>query len=295
MKFKYFIEILKFSTKPLTIIYPIPLLQLVVFSQSNHNINSLFLALLFSFIFYPAVNLWNHVNDIKEDILGGKYNVFAEGVGIRAFGAFLAGLLYLTSFLIIFYYGNKLSLILYIVCFLITWMYSDRIIVGRFLIRLKDHYITEFISFVISYISFTLLLWTFFEDINIKAVSLSLTVLFFALFGIFAKDIRDIGGDEKAGLKTLGVVFASNLLIKLAYISIFLYYLTIFIFIFLRFYSFLTVLSTIPFILTFIYAKSLKSKNWKLTIKTLPYFKRTLLMNFISIVLFIITGILSPT
>ena len=295
MKFKYFIEILKFSAKPLTIIYPLPILQFAVFSYSKHNLNSLFLALIFSFTFYPAVNIWNHVNDVKEDILGGKYNIFAEGVGLRIFGAILAILLYFVSFLIIVKHGNAISLILFIICFLTTWAYSDRIIFGRCLTRLKDHYVTELISFVVSYVSFTLLLWTFFEDLDARAIALSLTILFFVLFGIFIKDIKDISGDEKAGLKTLGVVFTPNILIKLAYISLFLYYLTILIFTLLGFYNILTILSTLPFVPTFIYAKSLKSKNWVITIETLPYFKRTLHMNMISIFLFVVTGLLSPT
>ncbi len=295
MKFKYFVEILKFSAKPLTIIYPIPLLQLAVFSHSKHDLKSLLLVLAFSFTFYPAVNIWNHVNDVEEDILGGKYNVFAESAFMRVFGAILAILLYSLSFLIVLKYGKPLSVILFIICFLVTWMYSDRIAFGRLLMRLKDHYVTELIAFIVSYVSFTLLLWTFFEDLKVKALSLSLTILFFVLFGIFIKDIRDVSGDEKAGLKTLGVVFEPNVLIKTAYISLFIYYLSILIFTLIGLYNPLTLLSLIPLIPTLTYAKSLKGKNWLITAETLPYFKRTLLMNLTSMILFIVTGLLSPT
>ncbi|ADB57869.1 UbiA family prenyltransferase [Archaeoglobus profundus] len=292
---KYFIELLKFSARPLTIIYPIPVLQFVVFSQSTHDLNLLLIAILFSFTFYPAVNLWNHVNDVKEDILGGKYNVFAEGLNVRILGVILAILLYLAALLIVLKYGNYVSLALFILCFLITWTYSDRLTLGRFLGRLKDNYVTELTSFVISYPSFTLLIWTFFEDLNVKAIALSLTVLFFVLFGVFIKDIRDVSGDEKAGLKTIGVVFSPSSLIKLAYTSIILYYSTIIVCVLIDVYDVTTIISALPIIPTLLFVKQLKEKVWKLSLETLPYFKRTLLMNFVSIALFIVSGLLSQS
>ena len=295
MNFKYFVEILKFSAKPLTIIYPIPILQLLVFSLSNRNLNSLILEMAFSFTFYPAVNLWNHVNDIEEDVMGGKYNVFAESPALRFVGVVMALLLYSTSFLMVLKLGKVVSLILFVLCLTLTWFYSDRIIFGRFLrFRLKDHYLTELATFVVSYPAFTLLLWTFFEDLNFRSFALSLTVLFFVLFGIFLKDLRDVSGDEKAGLRTLGVVFSPKRLLKLSYTSIIVYYLTVFIFAYLEIYSKVCLVLVLTFIPTLIYLRSIARNDWRLSPETLPHFKRTLTLNIASIVLLVILNTLTP-
>lgn len=291
MKLKYFVEILKFSIKPLTIIYPIPLLQLVVLSHSNHDLRSLLLALAFSFTFYPAVNIWNHVNDVREDILGGKYNVFAEGRDVMLLGVLLTIVLYSTSLLIVIKYGTTLSLILFTICFLITWFYSDRFFIKK---RLKDYYTTELLSFLIFYPSFTLLLWTFFDELSIRAFALSLTILFFVLFGVFLKDVRDISGDSLAGLKTLGVVFSPKTLLKLAYTSIILYYVSILTFTSLGIFSSLNFIMILPFALTIKYALSFAKNDWIIS-KNVIYFKKTLILNMTSLVIFTIIGLLSQS
>jgi len=123
-------------------------------------LQSFLLTLLFSFTFYPAVNIWNHVNDIKEDILGGKYNVFAENETVKAFGIIFAVVLYLLALVILLITNLKSSLILilYAICLLITWLYSDRMFFGKIIRRFKDHYITELLSFIMFYPSFTILL-----------------------------------------------------------------------------------------------------------------------------------------
>ena len=293
-KLKYFVEILKSSTRPLNIIYPIPILQLLVFSQSKHYLQSFLLTLLFSFTFYPAVNIWNHVNDIKEDILSGKYNVFAENEVVKTFGIIFAVILYLLALLILLTNLNSsLSLILYAICLLITWLYSDRIFFGRIIRRFKDHYISELLSFMVVYPSFTILLWTFFDDPSIKSIAVALTVLLFVLFGIFIKDMRDISGDEMAGLKTLGVIFTPEKLLKFAITSIVLYYISIAVFTLLGIYSFYTTVALIPLIPTVYSILNLSRECWTISIDTITHLKRIMLSNMISLGLLILTGFLS--
>ncbi len=290
-KLNYLFEILKSSAKPLNIIYPIPILQLLIFSQSKHDLNSFISALIFSFLFYPAVNIWNHVNDVEEDILGGKYNVFAECNVVKIVGIAISIILYLTS--LAFLIKNNISLFLYIICFLVTWLYSDKLFFGRIMKRFKDNYITELLSFIIFYPSFTLLIWTFFDYINIKSLAVALTVLFFILFGVFIKDLRDISGDERAGLKTLGVVFNPNDLIRFALTCIILYYISIAIFTSLGIYNIYTIIAILPIILTIYSIIIIGRRDWIISIETITHFKRILLSNMISIALLIITGFLS--
>ena len=292
---KYFIEILKLTAKPLNIIYPLPILQLLVFSQANLNVKSFFYALAFSFTFYPAVNLWNHINDVKEDILAGKYNVFAESNTLKIIGIIIVLILYSLSFLIVIKYSNQkfLSIILFTICLAITWLYSDRLILGKFIRRFKDHHITELFSFIISYISFTILLWMFSDDICVKSFALSISVLFFVLFGVFLKDIRDVSGDEKAGLKTLGVVFSPKTLVKLAVLSITLYYSSLIIFTIWSLFDPITLLALTPIILFLHSTWNFTKNNWLLSSITSKHIRRIMLSNISSIILFIISGFLS--
>ncbi len=293
-KLKYFIEILKSSTRPLNIIYPIPILQLLVFSQSKHDLQSFLLTLLFSFTFYPAINIWNHVNDVKEDVLSGKYNVFAENEMVKAFGVAFAVILYLLALVILLENIRSIvGLILYIICFLITWLYSDRMFLGRFIRRFKDHYVSELLSFMVVYPSFTILLWTFFDYPSIKSIAVALTTLLFVLFGIFIKDMRDISGDEMAGLKTLGVVFTPEKLLKFAVTSIILYYISISVFTLLGIYNYYTAVSLIPLIPTVHSILNLNARKWIITIDTVTNLKRIILSNMVSLSLLILTGFLS--
>ena len=292
---KYFIEILKLTAKPLNIIYPIPILQFLVFSQANLNVESFFYALAFSFIFYPAVNLWNHINDVKEDVLAGKYNVFAESNTLKIIGTIIVLVLYSLSFFLMIEFSKQklISLILFTICLTITWLYSDRLILSRIIRRFKDHYITELFSFVISYPSFTLLLWTFFDKLCMKSFALSISVLFFILFGVFLKDIRDISGDEKAGLKTLSVVFSPKTLLKLAILSIALYYLSLVIFTTCNLFDITTLLTLIPMILFLYSTWNFIRNGWLLSSQTSKHLEHIILSNISSLILFVISGFLS--
>jgi len=291
----YFIEIFKLTVKPISLIFPIPALQFLIFSQIGTDVESFLYALLFSFTFYPAVNLWNHINDVKEDLLAGKYNVFAESDCLKLFGIFLVLIMFAISFFILSICSNQknLGFVLYVVCFVVAWLYSDRMFVGRFVGRFKDHYVTELMSFVIFCPSFALIIWTFFEVINVRSLMVSLTFLFFILFSVLLKDVKDISGDMKAGLKTLGVVFSPKTLLKFASLSILLYYLSILISVILNIYNFTSILALIPFTVFMHSVWNFAKNNWSLAFKTVRYFRNMVISNYASISLLIVLGLLS--
>jgi len=296
MFFKKLIEIVRLSTKPLTIIYPIPFLQLLVFSQSNKSLISLITSLAFSFTFYPAVNLWNHINDIKEDMLAGRKSILIYDENVRRLTIIIVIFLYSISFIILVVSSKSkiISIILFSLCFLITWMYSDRIFLGRFIKRFKDHYLTELISFIIFYPTFTVLIWIFFDDLfSIKALALATTILFFILFGTLLKDIKDATSDRLAGLKTLGAVYTPEKLLKSSFFPLVMYYVSIIVFTILGVYRLETLLSTMPVILMIISFYKLRKVNWIISLRTKNSLKILVYSNTASLTLFIISGFLS--
>ncbi len=289
---KCVIEILKLSATPPNIIYPIPLLALLVFSQSNHDVKSLLLAVVFSSVFYAGVNLWNHVNDIEEDILAGKRNILIENRRVRKVTAVLVVFLYLTSFLLVFF-ESKEGLLPFLICAFVTWIYSDRIIFGKFIRRWKEHYIKELLTFIIAVPTFTLTLWSLFEDINVKAVALSITVTFLMLSGTFLKDIKDTTGDELAGLKTLAVVFSPSKLLKFSVALLWLYYSLILMFILLKIYDNLALLALLPLPLLSYSTASYFKSSWKISREVMKPLKVMIFSTIISLIVFIISGVLS--
>lgn len=290
--FKNLIEVFKLSTTPPTIIYPIPILAFLVFSVSNQNVESLILAIVFSSIFYAGVNLWNHVNDIEEDILAGKRNILIESPRIRKLVAILVVFLYLTSFTIVYFKSND-GLPSFLACSIVTWIYSDKMIFGRFIRRWKEHYITEVLTYVIAIPTFTLTLWSLFDKISLKAIALSISITFLMLFGTFLKDIKDATGDELAGLRTLAVVFSPSKLLKVSVIMLWLYYISILVFIILKIFSFLTILAVGSFLLllysTYMYLRN----NWKITVRIIKPIKIMISSTILSLILFIVSNLLS--
>jgi 4-hydroxybenzoate polyprenyltransferase len=148
-------------------------------------------------------------------------------------------------------------------------------------------------SFTVVYPFFIILLWTFFDNPSIKSIAVALTVLLFVLFGIFIKDLRDISGDEMAGLKTLGVIFTPEKLLKFAVTSIVFYYVSIAVFTLLGIYNFYTTVALIPLIPTVYSISNLSRENWNISNDTVTHLKRIMLSNMISLGLLILTGFLS--
>lgn len=290
--FKFLIALVRLSAKPATIFYPYPIAALLAFSLSGtFNVINLLKAIMFSFLFYAGVNLWNHVNDVEEDIAGGKKTVITENPKIRKLVAVISPLLYLISFaLAVMWSVDEGGIAAFIAAACVTWVYSDKILLGRIIKRWKDHYITETLAFVIFVPSFTSMLWTIYVPLSLRSVAFSTTLTFFILSGIFLKDLKDITGDKLAGLKTLGVVFSPEILLKVSFVMLTFYYFSILLFSFLKILPILSALSTL-FSVGLVYTvKHFSNNKWVITIRSVKPLNVLYYSNLGSLVTFIVTG-----
>ncbi|RLI77843.1 hypothetical protein DRP07_11785 [Archaeoglobales archaeon] len=224
---KYFKQIIKLSATPATVFYPLPVIPFLIFSLAEQTNLLVFTKItMLSFLFFAAINLWNHVNDVEEDLLAGKDNIFAENKELRKNTVFLCLFLYIFSFSLVFIWTLSFFGIL---CFLpvavLTWMYSDKLFFGKVFVRLKENYITELVTYIFSYPLFTLVLWNLAAPTNLKAIMLSIMMLFFGLWGVFLKDIKDTTGDRLAGLNTLAVKFSPETNLKASLFFLLVFYI----------------------------------------------------------------------
>ncbi|RLI76772.1 hypothetical protein DRP05_12210 [Archaeoglobales archaeon] len=287
-----FVAVIRLSAKPATIIYPYPILPLLVFSLTQtFDFTSLLKSIILSFVFYSGVNLWNHINDVKEDTLGGKKTIITQNERIRNMLLVILPFQYITSMcLVILWSRHHLGIMCFIISAFVTWMYSDRTFLGKFIRRWKDHYITEMLSFVLFFPSYTLTLWSLFTSISIKGIALSLTITFFLLSGTFLKDIKDISGDTLAGLKTLGVVFSPNTLLKVSFTMLFLYYSSLLVFTITNVFSISTIFPVIFSIGAFYSAWNFAKNGWEITENSVQAFKVLFYSNISSLLCFVLSG-----
>ncbi|AGK60502.1 hypothetical protein Asulf_00475 [Archaeoglobus sulfaticallidus PM70-1] len=222
-------DIFLLSCTPLSIFYPIPLIQLFIFALSgNREIGDLINTILFTFPFFAAVNLFNHVNDIEEDLLAGKNNIFSDKK-IRNLGLIIVLVLYSSS--ILFYFSIKSEYIIYpIITLIFTWLYSDKIVFGRYIKRLKEHYITEVLTYTVTAVTFALSIWFIVSDFNVRAYCAVAVVLFINLWTVFLKDLKDVSSDKLAGLYTMAVKFSPETLYTASTVILIALYLSIFLF-----------------------------------------------------------------
>jgi 1,4-dihydroxy-2-naphthoate octaprenyltransferase len=286
------VELLKLSSNPATIIYPYPFLALLAFSLSEvFDIISLFKAIFLSFLFCAGINLWNHVNDIKEDIFAGKKTILTENPEIRNLVAVISALLYaIAFFLSILWTVDKRGIVAFVGAAFATWIYSDRMIIGRKVRRWKNHYVTELLAYIIFAPSITLLLWTLFAPLSPKSFALSIIITFLMLSGTFLKDIKDISGDKLAGLKTLGVVFSPESLLKTSFVLLGFYYLSISVF---SLFGMLPLACVFSVLASFGLAYTLRhflNNGWTITLKSIKPIKVMVYSNLTSLSILIIAG-----
>jgi len=219
------VELVKLSATPPSIVYPLPVLAFLLFSLSgNRDIFGLLVAIAFNFTSQAGINLWNHLNDVEEDRLAGKVNVLIEHPETRVVAIILSFLLYALSFFILYLFSRdrKFALAAFFVVSILTLAYSDRSALGKR--RLKNYYLTEVFTYVVSVPLYTLTVWTIYSSINSRAFAVALFMTPFALSGTFLKDIKDASSDEKAGLRTLAVVFSPSALLKVSVALLWCYY-----------------------------------------------------------------------
>ncbi len=242
-------------------------------------------SLLLSF----ASNLWNHSNDLKEDIAQNKKTVLTLNLVSHKTAVVLSMMLYGISSIIIYFMSIKLGKPIFpffLVWYVITWWYSDDIFLKKiFGFRLKTHYIGEIITYGIAYPSYTISIWLIYSDLNISGIALALAFSFIGISGVLLKDLKDISGDRKAGLKTLGVIFTPSKLIYSSCVFLILYYLIIFDSVALKIFNIGMLLIIIPFIWfmknTFYY---FYKKNWKFEIKDVKSIKTMMMSTYLSMI-----------
>ncbi len=261
---------------PSSIFSPIPFFAISLFTLAYNQldliISSLHLLIIgtaLSLLSSFASNLWNHTNDLREDVAQGKETVLTQNIVSHRTAIFLSVFLYGISIMITLYASiafEKPIYIFFMLWVVVTWWYSDNIFLKRlFGFRLKTHYVGEIITYGIAYPSYTLSIWLIYSNLNISGFALALAFSFFGVSGVLLKDLKDISGDRKAGLRTFGVMFTPSKLLYFSCIFLFLYYFVFLDFIALKVFASGMLLILIPFIWyirdTFFY---FNKKNWKL-------------------------------
>jgi len=264
-------EVIALSATPPSIIYPFPILAMLAFSLSETlNIASLLKAIVLSSVFQAGINLWNHLNDVETDIIAGKRNILTDDKEIRKSVLIISPMLYLISLIMaIFWTVDKSGIYAFVAVALVTWIYSDKMFFGKIFRRWKDQYITEVLTYIIAIPAFTTLLWTLFTNLSIKSVAFSTIMMFYMLSGTFLKDIKDITGDKLAGLRTLGVVFSPESLLKSSILLLVLYYISISIFSFLGILSHKSIVSIAPSVGLIYTIYHFTSTEWNITLRSL--------------------------
>jgi 1,4-dihydroxy-2-naphthoate octaprenyltransferase len=222
---------------PKSIFSPIPYFAIFLFLLSlktPFNLSQLWLlayGILLTLLAVSASNIWNHVNDLKEDLAAGKKTLLTQNQIPREPVIILSVILYAASSLLALYLSRLLQRPIYLPFLLwaaLTWIYSD----GMFAIHItrtrpKAHYLGELGTYIIAYPSFTLSIWLVYSNSLAQGAALATAFLFFGLSGVLLKDLKDISGDREAGLQTFGVMFAPSTLLRASCILLTLYYLTI--------------------------------------------------------------------
>src|SRR4030065_2518562 len=97
---KKIVELLRLCNTPASIISPYPFFAIAIFliSQNDYkNINSLFLGIIVTLLSNYASNLWNHCNDLKEDIAQGKKTILTQDISIQKIAIIFSVMLYAIS------------------------------------------------------------------------------------------------------------------------------------------------------------------------------------------------------
>jgi 1,4-dihydroxy-2-naphthoate octaprenyltransferase len=227
------IALLKLCNTPATIYSPFPLFAISLFlisgkELSRYNLALLFTGILVSYLLTFPSNLWNHYNDLKEDTAAGKKTILTNDPSMQKKALYISVLLYTLSLLFVYYLSIefKRPIYLYTMIWVIaTWWYSDNLILKNlFGFRLKQHYIGELITYGIALPMFTLSVWLVYSDLNSTGLIITIAVFLFSISGLLLKDLKDISGDKKAGLKTFGVVFRPPQLLKYSCYLMILFY-----------------------------------------------------------------------
>lgn len=132
----------------------------------------------------------------------------------------------------------------------------------------------ELLTYGIAWPMFTLSTWLIYSDLTITGKIILAAFFFFSISGLLLKDLKDISGDRKAGLKTFGVVYSPSRLIRYSCYLMMVFYLIILNPIALNYFNTGVLIMIIPFVYflkhTFIH---MHRKKWTLDIGDLKALK----------------------
>lgn len=273
-----YLKLLKYSAYPPNIVFPIPIVPIFI-GLYGESLSAIWKPVFFTFLFYPIVNLWNHLNDAEDDFKAGKDTpfVFRE---IRRVTWFLIAILAIISFLFIYLNGHIIGLFFYLIVLILTFLYSDNTLTK---IRLKKHYLGEIIVYIISIPAGVFMLYSIVKNPDLEALKVAILLTPLMMSTVLIKDLKDISGDRNAGLKTLGVVFSHESLVKVSSIM----FITYFVIGILLFSS--NKIYIVPFVIPFfgliIGLLSLKRHNWTISIHTIKYYNILVFSSLLSFVI----------
>ena len=283
MYWRKIVELVRLCNTPASIISPIPLFAVSLFLISRKDLSIQDLTLLFYGIVISVFsnfgsNLWNHCNDLNEDKAAGKETILTQDTSMQKTAHVAAILLYACPIIFVYYLSLELERPIYLYFFiwsLVTWWYSDNKILKKVIgFRLKEHYIGELVTYGIAWPMYALSILLIYSDLNITSIIISIAFFFFSISVLLLKDLKDISGDRKAGLKTFGVVFSPSILIQYSCHLMILYYLVILNPFTLKLLGFGSVILALPFVYflknTFVH---MHKKHWTLDIGDLKALK----------------------
>jgi len=236
MCWRKIVALLKLCNTPATIYSPFPLFAISLFLISHndlsiHDLPVLFAGIVVSWLLAFPSNLWNHCNDLKEDVASGKKTILTQDISMQKKAIIISVLLFAFSILFVYYLSNEFKRPIYqyvLTGYIVTWWYSDNLILKKVLgFRLKEHYLGELAAYSIAIPCYTLSIWLVYSDLNSKAIILTIATFFFSISGLLLKDLKDISGDKKAGLKTFGVIFLPSKLMRYSCYLMILFYLVL--------------------------------------------------------------------
>jgi 1,4-dihydroxy-2-naphthoate octaprenyltransferase len=285
--FQKILKLLKLSATPPTVVYPYPLIPLLILFLSKSNIYNFVISLIFVFFYYSAVNLWNHVNDAEEDVKAGRseHQILLE---LKKKIVVIVVLHYISALLLVIFFTNFLATLMFVMCILFTWVYSDKIIFGKYINRFKEHYVTEILTYIVVVPTSTLVLWSFMSTIDIAAISFSILFGIYFISIIVLKDIKDITSDSEAGYKTLAVVYNPRTLLKLSFSLNFLYYITLVCFSVTFILPNTSILGAMPVVFLIYLSITLIKLKWQINIRSAKFIRLYIRSYLTSLVLFII-------
>jgi len=235
-----------------------------------------------------GIMLLNNANDVVEDRLKGRENILTEGQINPTYVIILASFFYIISNLYVVYISlsvKRYAFVPFLIFSLLTWWYSDKKIMKKITgVRLKEHYIGELLTYIVSFPAFVTAFWLIFNDLDYRGLTFIFAFTFLGMFYVSIKDIKDISSDRKAGLKTIASILGPNKLLKIGCWMLLPYYISFFMSVFVGILETIYLILVIPFTI-FLHSSFIPfwSEDWKISVKIKSNIKVLIISTYTSL------------